>query len=320
MFKKFMAKLGVGSAKIDFVLKKDEYALGETIEGEFRIEGGNVDQEINKIDLDLNLRLLAKGKEFNQTITSIPVQHSFIIRAQERKVIPFTYELPMNLLVSRGPVSYYFTTRLDIAAGVDNLDKDYIKILPPVRFNNLIEALGRLGFREKMDSGKFDGSSQEFEFFPTSHFNNHLSELEFVAALEDNGIRILLELDLRTAFGFGEKELKRELFFSNEELGDVQLLSGKLEDIINEMIQNPHEYPASRYKSHYGGHHHHHGHGRHGSGLAGAMGGFAAGMFGGMLLGELLSGDEEMDFAGGEEDAYGGMFDFFGGDGGDDEF
>ncbi|RXT03871.1 sporulation protein [Ammoniphilus sp. CFH 90114] len=308
MFKKFMAKLGVGSAKIDFVLSKQQYELGGLVEGEFRIEGGAVEQEINKVGVDFNLKMNIKGKEFSHVVAHIPVSSSFMIHANERKILPFTYQLPNNLLISRGPISYSFITRLDIAAGVDNLDQDYITILPPASFQQLVEALGLLGFREKMDSGKFDGYSQEFEFFPTTYFKSQLSELEFTVAIEEEGLRLLLELDLMTGFGLGEKELKREIFFTNEELKDVQNLSSQLQSIIEEMIQNPQQYPASMYNGHASGGHH-----RRGGGLAGAMGGFAAGMLGGMLLDDLLFGDEETEAASGDEG-----FDFFGGD--DDEF
>lgn len=309
MFKKLMAKIGVGSAKIDFVLSKQEYELGGLVEGEFRIEGGAVEQEINKVGVDFNLKMNVKGQELSHVIASIPVSSSFIIRANEKKTLPFTYMLPNNLLISRGPVSYSFATRLDIAGGVDHLDQDSITVQPPVGFQQLVEALGMIGFREKMDSGKFDGYSQEFEFFPTTHYKSQLSELEFTVAIEQEGLRILLELDLITGFGFGEKELKREIFFTHEELGNVQALSGQLESCIKEMIENPLQFPASRYVGHATG-----GYRSKGGGLAGAMGGFAAGMLGGMLLDDLLFGDEEAEAAGGEEGEEEGGFDFFGGD------
>ncbi|MBP1933815.1 sporulation protein [Ammoniphilus resinae] len=314
MFKKFMAKLGVGSAVIDFVLPKQEYVLGERVEGEFRVKGGAVDQEINKVSLDLNLKIHLKGKEFTQLVASIPVHSSFIIRAGERKVIPFTYELPFDLLISGGTVAYFFSTRMDIAGGVDDLDKDFIQIVPPARFNQLVQALGMLGFREKMDSRKFDGYSQEFAFSPTNYLRDQLNELEFIAAIEETGIRLLLELDLRSAFGFGERELKREVFFMNEELDDMEKTSSKMKSVIEEMIRNPQDYPASKYTPYQGGVQSGH-RGRHGGGLAGAMGGFAAGMLGGMLLDDLLFGGDEMEAAdGGDDGDDGGGFDFFGGD------
>ncbi|MEW9669023.1 sporulation protein [Ammoniphilus sp. 3BR4] len=315
MFKKFMAKMGIGSAKVDLVLDKRDYDLGELVQGQFRIEGGSVEQKINKLDVDLVLRMYVKGKEYSHLVSSIPVTSGFIIQAGERKELPFTYELPYTLPLSRGGVTYSFQTRLDIAAGVDNLDQDVIQVHAPKKFNQLIEAFGTLGFREKMDSGKFNGYTQEFELFPTTFFKDQLSEAEFEAAIDAHGIRILLELDLLPSrFGLGEKEIKREVYFSNEQLNDAEALSHLLRNVMEEMINNPAQYSASRYASSHTGYGH-----RHGGGLAGAMGGFAAGMLGGMLLSDLLGGaEEEMEGAMGEgESEEDGGFDFFGGD---DEF
>lgn len=312
MLKKFMAKLGVGSAKVDLVLKKQEASLGEVIEGEFRVEGGTVEQQVNHVGVDLNLKIRVKDRDFSKTISSIPITSSFTIHPNEKKILPFTYQLPLNLPVSRGGVSYHFATRLDIAAGIDNLDHDPIQVLPPQRFMNIIRAFEVLGFREKMDSGKFNGYSQEFEFFPTAVFRDQMKEVEFEAAIEEQGIRLLLEVDMVTLpFGLGEKELKREVFFDNEVLNDTQILSAALQETMEEMLRNPQAYPASRYPRYHG----HAGH--HRGGLAGAMGGFAAGMLGGMMLEDLLGAEEEMDFAGEEAEDEGG-FDLFGG--GDDEF
>ncbi len=309
--KKFMAKLGVGSARVDLVLRKQEVSLGEVIEGEFLVEGGKVEQKINHVSVDLNLKIRVKSQDFTKTISSIPVTSSFTIHPNEKKILPFTYQLPLNLPISRVGMSYHFATRLDIAAGVDNLDHDHIQVIPPQRFMNIIQALEASGFREKMDSGKFNGYSQEFEFFPTTVFRDRIKEVEFEAAIEEQGIRLLLEVDMASLpFGLGEKELKREVFYDNELLKDVQSLSVALQETIEEMLQNPQAHPASRYSRGHG----HHGH--HGSGLAGAMGGFAAGMLGGMMLEDLLGGDEEMETAAEEGDDEGG-FDFF--DGGDDE-
>ena len=53
MFKRVLAKLGVGSATVNLVLDKDEYTLGDTVEGQILVEGGTVEQRINKIDVDL---------------------------------------------------------------------------------------------------------------------------------------------------------------------------------------------------------------------------------------------------------------------------
>ncbi|MHB8171038.1 MAG: sporulation protein [Thermincolia bacterium] len=298
-----MAKIGVGSAKVDLVLGKPEYLLGEVLEGEFRIKGGSVEQKVNKLDVDLTLRVNANGKEHSQVVAAIPVTSSFIIQSSEDKVIPFTYRLPNNLPLSRGGVSYCLVTRLDIAGGTNNKDQDYVQVVPTVRFNNIIRAMEQLGIREKPTSGKFNGYTQEFEFFTTGDFSDKVKEVEFAAAIDEPGIRLLWTLVATRHFDLGEKKLKREIFLSNEMLDDISVLSNHFKEIMAEMLQNPQAYPASRY-------HQQNGQGRQGGVLTGAIGGFAAGMFGAMLLEDFIGGDEEE----GEEGEEGGFGDFFGGE------
>ncbi|TCP58145.1 sporulation-control protein [Tumebacillus sp. BK434] len=318
MLKKFMAKLGVGASKVDLVLNKQHYELGEEIEGVFRIQGGSVEQQINRITADLLVTIRVRDRVISHPVTSIPVSSSFVIRPEEQKELPLRFTLPLNMPISRTGVTYHFATRLDIAGGVDGSDRDPVQICPPERFNSIIRALDLLGFQEKHDSGKFNGYSQEFEFYPTGAFKGQVQEVEFEAAIEADGIRLLLEVDMYQFFGFGEKELRQEIFLSNEQLADARALSHHLEAVIQEMLQNPHAYPASRYRTHG---HAMPGRGHRGSGLGGAMGGFVAGMVGGMVIGALM--EEGMEaLAGGEESADGGLFDGFddfgGFDGGDD--
>ncbi|PZE19624.1 sporulation protein [Paenibacillus xerothermodurans] len=304
MFKKMFAKLGVGAAKIDFVLDQPEVALGDSLSGEFRITGGSVQQKINRVDVDLVLQLNLKGTAISKVIASIPVSSSFTTQEGENKVIPFTYAVPNDILISSSGISYHLASRLDIAEGVDTSDNDYVQILPPRKFQTIFKAMDAMGFREKPDSGNFNGYSQEFEFFPTGMFRNEVREVEFVAAIEPEGIRLLLEVDLPPS-AFGKRELKQEVFFHNAELDSVEQTVNKMQTAIQDMMSNPHAYVSSHKYASYG-------HGsRHGGGLAGAVGGLAAGMLGGMIIGDLMSGDDEAHSGeeGAGDDA---SFDFFG--------
>lgn len=312
MFKKMMAKIGIGSAKVDLVLHGNEYALGDKIEGELIVEGGAVKQSINKMDVDFVLNVRTTKQEYKQVVTSIPVASSFIIQASEKRALPFIFELPEDLLVSSPMISYFFVTNLDIAAGVDNQDHDSIRLNPPVRLHHVIAAMEQLGFREKYDSRSFDGYTQEFEFSPTSFLRDQVEEVEFIVAIEENQIRLLLEIDLYS-FGRGEVEIKQEIILSNELLDDVAKVADYLEEILEEMVQNPHAYLHHR-DSHRKQHH---------SGFVGALGGVAAGLLGGMVISEIMddvmgdAGEELQSAFGGEEDGegdFGGFIDdMFGG-------
>ncbi|MGB8954925.1 MAG: sporulation protein [Tumebacillaceae bacterium] len=315
MLKNFLAKLGVGAAKIDLVLNKQHYELGDVVQGCFHVQGGSVAQHINRIDVDFEIQIRVRDQVITHPIARIPVSDAFEIQPNEQKELPFTHPLPVSMPISRGGVSYMFNTRLDIASGIDGADHDQILILAPVRFESIIQALDIIGLREKADSGKFNGYTQEFEFYPMGgQFKGQLDEVEFEAAIEEDGIRLLLEVDLLTMFGFGEKELKQEIFLTNEQLADAHALARHLEAVIREMMENPDAYPASRYRTAHG---HGHGHSRGHGGLTNSMGGLVASMVGGLVLGALAS--EAIDLVGDEVavgDVEGGIDD--GGDYGDD--
>lgn len=311
MFKKFMAKLGVGSAKVDLLLPNPEYAMNEIVHGTIRVQGGSVEQEMNSIAVELWLQVVSKkGQTFTHKIASIPVVQPFVIGANATREFSFTYKLPEGLPISAGNVSYHFKTHLDIAGGVDSADHDAIRILAPARFYSLFEAFDRLGFREKHGSGDFNGYKQEFELFPTGFLAGQVKEVEFEAAIEQEGIRMLLELDV-PSFG-REVELKREIFLSNALMDDIEKLAETLKQIMTETLDQAHLYQSHRMSLGHG----HHGHGK--SGLGGAIGGMAAGLFGGMLaaemLDEMMDGAEEAfgDFEGEEEGGF--LDDFFGGE------
>ena len=46
MFQKFLASVGIGNAKVDTVLEKDEYIVGEEILGKVHITGGSVSNKL----------------------------------------------------------------------------------------------------------------------------------------------------------------------------------------------------------------------------------------------------------------------------------
>ncbi|TCP68337.1 sporulation protein [Baia soyae] len=317
MFKNLLAKFGHGSAKVDLVLDKQSFTLGEAVSGSLMIQGGEVEQKINRIDIDFVVGIRKDSHEYKQVIQTFPFHHTFHIQPSERRTFPFSYTMPNNLLVSGTSVAYFFKTRLDIADGVDSSDRDFVHIDPPVRLQQVIHAFQQLGFHEKYDSRSFDGYMQEFAFAPTNYFRDKVQEVEFKAAIEEGGIRLLLEVDLYSFFG--EREIKREIWLTNEMLNQTSDLVQYLNQVITEIVNDPSMYSQGYsgyfhhgHHGHHGHRHHHHGHHRsHSSGgmgktAMGAIGGFAAGMIAAEVMDEVFDGAEDMA---------GGFDDFFGDDG-----
>lgn len=242
-----MAKMGVGSAQIDFQLNGNQFRLGDTVEGQFQIVGGTVEQAINGITLDLNLRMKYEDSAVYPVVARVPVSGAFTLQPGERKTLEVHFTLPENLPISRRQASYYFTTSLDIQEGLDSSDKDSISLLPAPRFETVLDAIAELGFREKHDSGEYNGYNQEFAFSVSREFAGRLNELEFEAAVEPDGVRLLMELDMPTLLGFSEVEVKREVFLPNDLLADRAQVAAFLRRAIAETLDNPRSHGGKKH-------------------------------------------------------------------------
>lgn len=306
MFKKILARFGKGAATVDLRFDNRPYYAGEMIDGEVAIHGGEVEQKVKFLAARLMMSVGTKQGTETLEVVNIPLSGADVIRPKEQKVIPFTYQIPENLPVSRGTISYYFDTQLDIEGGVDRTDLDRLSIEVPKEVQAIFQALDNLGFREQHTSGKVDQYGQEFAFFPTQDFSGQVNEVEYRFAYEESGIRVWMEVDCRN--GFHEIEAKREFFLEKSVLQNESKLTELLKQYITEAVYQPHAYTQSfSYTSHDGNR------GNNGKGIGGMVGGLAMGLLGGMLLSEMLDGfgvDEMMEGAaeavGYEEEAFDG--------------
>ena len=83
-------------------------------------------------------------------VESLRAASSFTINEGEKKEIPFTYHLPLDLPISAQKcVSYFFKTHLDIEGGVDSTDRDPVRIKAPKSLYQLVEGFEALGFQRK---------------------------------------------------------------------------------------------------------------------------------------------------------------------------
>lgn len=264
VFKDFLAKIGKSGTRVDLRLGKEEYRLGETITGSLVIQGGIVAQQCNKVDIDFFIHMQQHDQVFTHLIKRFTINQPFQIEPGQQKSFPFTYTLPTNLLLSGYSVSYSFATRLDIAQAVDQTDHDPIVILPPPSLQQIHSALCQLGFQEKYGSRSFDGFLQKFQFTPTSGIFQEIGLLQFVAKLEEDGIRLLLEVDLEES-----EMIRREVRFSLAQLDDLATLIQRFKQLIQDIMNEPQGIGDSK-KYYFRDH-------QYWSKL-GAIGGYAAGL------------------------------------------
>lgn len=307
MFKKLMAKLGVGAATVDLRLDRDAYRLGETMSGAIHIKGGAVEQRITELSVVVMMKAYVKGQEITRPIQTIPVLQGFTVQPEPyRQEVPFTYSIPKELAVSTSAISYFLHTKLDVELALDPTDVDYFRVLPHAPVEKVMHVLEHIGFRQKADSGKLTPYGQEFAFYPAESFRRSLNELEIIFFETQDEVRLLVEFDIQQGFLRKEIERKAEISIPREYLqdGHEEELTKYLYEKIEFCISNPGSIPfvsLSQYRDVYPGY--------KGHGVGGMIGGMAAGLLGGLLLGEMMSEAGELL----------GMDELFEGDGGDSD-
>lgn len=212
MFKKLLASVGVGAARVDTRLVNESLIPGETISGEVHIAGGDIAQAIDEIYLYVVTHYECEANDTKVkeecTLLKHRLSESFTLQPKEIKVIPFSFRLPYETPLTMGRQPVYLRTGLDIKNAIDPGDSDYIEVLPHPLMTKVLDAVKQLGFQLfKVDCeynrylGRTYPFVQEFEFRPTGQYRSRVEELEVIFYLKENELEVLLELDKR-ARGF----------------------------------------------------------------------------------------------------------------------
>ena len=128
ILRKYMALLGVGSARIDLILEKDTYVMGEQVKGVFVIKGGLIGQQLKRIECDLVMSEDVNSKRDEKVVDSMTIFTTKYIESNAENHIPFTFRIPQSLH-SDSLVSYRFKSRMAFNEGVESLDHDIIRIV-----------------------------------------------------------------------------------------------------------------------------------------------------------------------------------------------
>lgn len=127
LLRKYMSLLGVGSAQIDLILETDVLKPGESVNGQFLIKGGTIDQQLKQIDCDLVMVDEKTGEE--KVIDTTAIQVETRIGSEEADKVPFSFKLPADVPATTKAISYHFKTKLTFEQGVESWDEDMIKVI-----------------------------------------------------------------------------------------------------------------------------------------------------------------------------------------------
>ncbi len=192
-FNKVLASVGIGAATVDTKLESEQVVPGEDVQGIVEIQGGKVEQQINEIHLSIHTQYVKESNDHKHHVTAtierIRLASKFKVSANERKVIPFSFQLPLDTPVTIGRTKVWVKTDLDIKNAIDPTDKDFLHVNPNSLLTGVLNSISSLGFR--LREAECENATyrlrgrlpfiQEFEFVPTSGiFRGRLDELELV--------------------------------------------------------------------------------------------------------------------------------------------
>ncbi|QNP62614.1 sporulation protein [Streptomyces genisteinicus] len=212
-FKKLLASLGAGGASVETVLSEENVVPGGVVQGEVRIQGGSVDQQIEGLSVGLQARVEVEGgdHEVKQDIefTKLRLGGAFEVKAGAVHVVPFGLEIPWETPVTTiagqrlHGMDIGVTTELEIARAVDSGDLDPINVHPLPAQQAILDSFVQLGFRFKsadMERGHIRGTRQklpfyqEIEFLPPQQFRG-LNQVELTFVADDREMDVILEMD-----------------------------------------------------------------------------------------------------------------------------
>ncbi|MCV6589421.1 MAG: sporulation protein [Marinobacterium sp.] len=214
MFKKILASVGIGGAKVDTLVNTTEVQPGGKLPIEVVIMGGDVDQSISGINLALMTRIKFETEDGeghrNHTLQRWQLDQVFEVEAGDRRVIPMELDIHPEVPLTALDCHYnqsrvWLQTGLEIDMALDADDVDPLLVVPTPTMAAIIQAAHNCGlhmFKADVEQGTVNapnfssslGCYQELEFRPHNGFTT-LNEVELTMVPREGGVHLLIEVD-----------------------------------------------------------------------------------------------------------------------------
>jgi sporulation-control protein len=229
VFGRILASVGIGGAKVDTRISNPNLTPGGLMRGTVNLQGGSVDQAIERIDIALEtyaMQEVGDGEARKEVVIGAEtVAPALQIKAGQTLEIPFEVRIPWDTPLNRifgqdMPVSVFLRTHVHLANAVDSGDKDPVWVNPLPAQQYVLDAMRRLGFRlHKVDVeyGQVSGARlpffQEIEFLPGTNYFGRLGEVEVTFVNRPFDMDVIFEIDrrargFRSLFGGHDDEIR----------------------------------------------------------------------------------------------------------------
>ncbi|MEJ2766765.1 sporulation protein [Photobacterium sp. MCCC 1A19761] len=214
LFRKSLASLGIGAAKVDAVLQRDVLIPGEILPVTVVVQGGKAAQTVERIQIYLCCQYLEdvetetespETETIRQTCTlaSWSLAEPFTVAAGDTRQFEVALTLPYNTPITIGDAKVWLETHLDIPLALDPKDCDRLTVRPDPLMDAVFTALEQAGLRiRQVECEAAQGFPlpfvQEFELVPVAGpFHGRWRELEIVAYRHDTELALWFEIDRR---------------------------------------------------------------------------------------------------------------------------
>jgi sporulation-control protein len=209
-FGRLLSSIGVGAATVDTRLERDELAPGEEVRGVIDVKGGDSEQEVSGIRLEVQTYYKRKSGDSTVTETGtiehFPVSGHRTIEANSREEIPFSFRLPYDTPLTLGRSSVWIRTALDVRMAFDPSDSDVVTVLPNPTMRLVLDSMQSLGFRmREAENEELPRRlrrrlpfGQELEFVADSgEFRGRFDEVELLMFPSEDSVDLILQIDRR---------------------------------------------------------------------------------------------------------------------------
>lgn len=211
-FRKLFASLGAGGASVDTVITEPNVVPGGIVQGEVRIQGGSVEQQIEGLSVGLQARVEVEGgdQEYKQDVvfTKQRLGGAFQVQPGALHVVPFGLEIPWETPITHfggrhlNGMNIGVSTELEIARAVDAGDLDPIHVHPVPAQQAILDAFTQLGFSFRsadMERGHIrdapDAALLPGDRVPAAVAVPGLNQVELTFVSDGREMDVVLEMD-----------------------------------------------------------------------------------------------------------------------------
>ncbi|NOK10862.1 sporulation protein [Corallococcus exercitus] len=205
-FMKMLARLGIGSARVDTRLEHDTARAGGDLRGLVHVQGGHTPQRIDRIDLHLMAQYLQRDNDrrsaLNAVVRTWRISNPFTLQPREERELPFSLRLPAHTPITERGTPVWIKTALDIDNALNPEDSDRIHVLPHPYLQTVLDAVLHLGFQWRnawceagSPLGRDEPFVQELEFHSGPAWQGPPRTLCLLPFPQDDGLELILDLD-----------------------------------------------------------------------------------------------------------------------------